>query len=168
MSGYAETRWAIKYLTGRAQKRPAEVEDGRIIFRVAYVRQIRLLCLCIFGGLAVQSQYSGDPWWVTSLLTAFAIASLLCRSADVVLDGDGLIGPNAWGSKVRVTWQEVASIEYNAESQHYQVGTISGSKIMFSPFHADPGRFEVELKKRTRLKIKVSTPGVWRPDISWR
>ena len=146
----------------------ASVEAGRTVFPPT--RAIR--SLAVFLGVAFISLFlwswfavrKPDDWWVPYLFLGF-LALNLCIYPPVLSIDVGGIGSRSWlGREKKIRWEDIASLRYNTGNKQFTVCANDGRKITHAGFNAEPGLFQHEIQKRTRLAIKVTRPGTWKAE----
>jgi hypothetical protein len=129
---------------------------------------IRWAALLLFSALAFVSWTYAKSLLGTLISAAFVLIAILARGDSVVITRDGISGASTWGRRSSIPWSEVVSIEFNAGNSNTTVIGTTGAKICHSGFHLDKSRFELEVKRRTGLPVKVIQPGTWKPKVSYR
>src|SRR5947199_239153 len=68
------------------------------------------------------------------------------------------------GREKNIRWEDVASLRYNTGNKQFTVCANDGRKITHAGFNAEPGLFQHEIQKRTRLAMKITRPGTWNSE----
>jgi hypothetical protein len=146
----------------------ASIEAGRTVF--SPTRAIRILT--VFLGVAFTSLFlwswfavrKPDEWWVPYLFLGF-LALVLCIYPPVLsIEVDG-VGSRSWlGRERKIRWEDVASLRYNTGNKQFVVCGNDGRKITHAGFNVEPGQFQYEIRKRTRLPMRVTRPGTWKAE----
>ena len=75
------------------------------------------------------------------------------------------IGSRSWlGREKKIRWEDVTSLRYNTGNRQFTVCANDGRKITHAGFNAEPGLFQNEIQKRTRLPMKLTRPGTWKAE----
>jgi len=94
----------------------------------------------------------------------FVVLFLFAYPPVLSIEVDG-IGSRSWfGREKKIAWQDVASLHFNAGNRQFTVRANDGRKITHAGFNADPGLFQAEIQRRTRLPIKITKPGTWKSE----
>ena len=158
-------RWLwISSLTERAN-----VEVARTIFPPT--RAIRILISVVgvaFTSLFLLSWFAlrkPDEWWVPYLFLGFLALDLCVYPPVLSIEVEG-IGSRAWWrrEKKMIRWEDVASLHYNTGNKQFIVGAKNGRKITHGGFNVEQGQFVHDVRERTRLPMKLTTPGTWRSE----
>src|SRR5207302_9538241 len=90
---------------------------------------------------------------------------ILCIYPPVLsIEVDG-IGSGSWlGREKKIRWEDIASLRCNTGSKQFTVCANDGRKITHAGFNAEPGLFQNEIQKRTRLPMKLTRPGTWNSE----
>jgi hypothetical protein len=75
---------------------------------------------------------------------------------------DGVASRTWVGREKKIRWEDVASLHLNLGNRQFTVRAKDGRKISHAGFNADPGQFQVEVHRRTRLPLKITEPGTWK------
>jgi len=62
------------------------------------------------------------------------------------------------GREKKIRWEDVTSLRYNTGNKQFTVCANDGRKITHAGFNAEPGLFQNEIQKRTRLPLKLTRP----------
>jgi hypothetical protein len=128
--------------------------------------------LTLFGGvlftiLFVWSRLSlrqAAEWWVSYLFLGFLALDLLAYPPVLSVEVDG-IGSRSWfGRETKIRWEDVATLHFNTGNRQFTVRANDGRQITHAGFNADPGLFQAEVHKRTRLPMKITQPGTWKSE----
>jgi len=146
----------------------ASVEAGRTVFpptravrSLAVLFGVAFTSLFLWSWLAVRKP---DEWWVSFLFLGFVALSLCIYPPVLSIEVDG-IGSHSWlGREKKIRWEDVASLRYNSGSKQFTVCANDGRKITHAGFNAEPGLFQNEIQKRTRLPMKLTRPGTWKAE----
>jgi len=146
----------------------ASVEAGRTIFpptrairSLAVVLGVAFTSLFLWSWFAVRKP---DEWWVPYLFLGFLALSLCICPPVLSIEVDG-IGSRSWlGREKKIRWEDVASLRYNTGNRQFTVCASDGRKITHSGFNVEPGQFQYEIQKRTRLAMKITQPGTWKAE----
>ncbi len=146
----------------------ASVEAGRTVFPPT--RAIRILA--VFVGLAFTSLFLWSwfavrqpaEWWVPYLFLGFLALFLLVYPPVLSIEVDG-IGSRSWfGREKKIRWEDVAGLHFNTGNRQFTVRASNGRKITHAGFNADAGLFQAEVRRRTRLPLKITQPGTWKSE----
>jgi hypothetical protein len=158
----------LRWLWRSSVLEQAKFEAGSHIFPPT--RTIR--GLIIFGGvvftaLFVWSRFAlhqTADWWVSYLFLGFVALFLFAYPPVLSIEVDG-IGSRSWfGREKKIRWEDVASLHFNTGNRQFIVRANDGRKITHAGFNADPGLFQSEIQKRTRLPLKITQPGTWKSE----
>jgi len=146
----------------------ASVEAGRTVFPpTRAVRSLAVLFGVAFTSLFLWSWFAvrnPDEWWVPFLFLGFVTLSLCIYPPVLSIEVDG-IGSHSWlGREKKIRWEDVTSLRYNSGSKQFTVRANDGRKITHGGFNAEPGLFQNEIQKRTRLPMKLTRPGTWKAE----
>ena len=157
-------RWLWKSSTIEQSK----LEAGRQLFPPT--RAMRILTLIggvVFTTLFVWSRLAlrqPAEWWVSYLFLGFVALFLFVYPPVLSLEVDG-IGSRSWfGREKKIRWEDVASLRFNTGNRQFIVRARDGRQITHAGFNADPGLFQAEVHKRTRLPMKITRPGTWKSE----
>ena len=147
---------------------PAKFEAGRHLFPPTRLMRILTLVggvfftvLFVWSRLAVRQP---DEWWVPWLFLGFVALALFAYPPVLSVEVDG-IGSHSWfGRKKKIRWEDVASLHFNSGNRQFIVRASDGRRIAHAGFNADPALFQTEVRKRTRLPLKVTQPGTWKSE----
>jgi hypothetical protein len=146
----------------------ARVEAGCTVF--PGTRAIRALAVTLgvaFTALFLWSWFAArkaDEWWVPYLFLGFLGLSVCIYPPVLSIEVDG-VGSRSWlGREKKIRWEDVASLRYNTGNRQFVVCASDGRKITHSGFNAEPGLFQYEIQKRTRLPLKLTRPGTWKSE----
>jgi hypothetical protein len=146
----------------------SKLKAGRQLFPPT--RAMRILTLCggaVFTTLFVWSRLAlrqPAEWWVSYLFLGFLILVLLVYPPVLSIEVDG-IGSRSWfGREKKIRWEDVASLHFNTGSRQFTVRASDGRQITHAGFNADPGLFQDEVHRRTRLPMKITRPGTWKSE----
>ncbi len=129
----------------------ASVEAVRTVFPPT--RAVRILavlfgvaftCLFLWSWFAVRKP---DEWWVPYLFLGFVALSLCIYPPVLSIEVDG-----------------IGCLRYNTGNKQFTVCANDGRKITHAGFNAEPGLFQNEIQKRTRLPLKLTRPGTWKAE----
>ena len=105
-----------------------------------------------------------DEWWVPYLFLGFLALNLCIYPPVLSIEVDG-IGSRSWlGREKKIRWEDVTSLRYNTGNKQFTVCANDGRKITHAGFNAEPGLFQHEIQKRTRLPMKLTRPGTWNSE----
>jgi hypothetical protein len=144
----------------------AKFEAGRQLFPPT--RAMRILTL--FGGVAFTALFVWSrlalrqpaEWWISYLFLGFLALVLFAYPPVLSLEVDG-IGSRFWfGREKKIRWEDVASLHFNTGNRQFTVRANDGRQITHAGFNADPGMFQAEVHRRTRLPMKITRPGTWK------
>jgi len=131
------------------------VRSLAVLFGVAFT------CLFLWSWFAVRKP---DEWWVPYLFLGFVALSLCIYPPVLSIEVDG-IGSRSWlGREKKIRWEDVTSLRYNTGNKQFTVCANDGRKITHAGFNAEPGLFQNEIQKRTRLPLKLTRPGTWKAE----
>jgi len=141
----------------------ASVEAVRTVFpptrgvrSLAVLFGVAFTCLFLWSWFAVRKP---DEWWVPYLFLGFVALSLCIYPPVLSIEVDG-IGSRSWlGREKKIRWEDVTSLRYNTGNKQFTVCANDGRKITHAGFNAEPGLFQNEIQKRTRLPLKLTRPG---------
>lgn len=146
----------------------ASFEAGRTIFPPS--RAIRILVLLLGVAFASFFLWSSlamrkpDEWWVPYLFLGFLVLTLFMYPPALSIEVDGVRSRSWLGREKKIRWEDIASLRYNTGNKQFTVCANDGSKITHAGFNAEPGRFQYEIHKRTRLPLKITRPGTWKSE----
>jgi hypothetical protein len=153
----------LRWLWKSSNVEQAKLEAGRQLFPPT--RAMRILSLVggvVFTILFVWSRLTlrqPDEFWVPYLFLGFIALFLLVYPPVLSIEVDG-IGSRSWfGREKKIRWEDVASLHLNTGNQQFTVRASDGRKIAHAGFNADAHLFQAEVRKRTRLPLKVTEPG---------
>jgi hypothetical protein len=146
----------------------ASVEAGRTVFpptravrSLAVLFGVAFTSLFLWSWLAVRKPMSGGCHFCFLVLSrsvyAFTRRSYPSRWTAL----DRILG---WDVKKKIRWEDVTSLRYNSGSKQFTVCANDGRKITHAGFNAEPGLFQNEIQKRTRLPMKLTRPGTWKAE----
>jgi len=131
------------------------------------MRILTLICGVVFTTLFVWSRLAlrqPAEWWVSYLFLGFLALVLLVYPPVLSLEVDG-IGSRSWfGREKKIRWGDVDSLHFNTGNRQFTVRANDGRQITHAGFNADPGLFQAEVHRRTRLPMKVRRPGTWKSE----
>lgn len=144
----------------------ASVEAGRMVFPATRAIRIVIVFLVVaFASLFIWSWFAArkpDEFWVPYLFLAL-LALIVCAYPRVLsIEVDGIVSRSWLGSEKKIRWEDVASLLYNTKNNVFTVCAYDGRKITHAGFNADPAMFQEEIRKRTRLPLRVTHPGTWK------
>lgn len=146
----------------------ASVEAGRTVFLpTRAVRILSVLFGVAFTSLFLWSWFAvrkPDEWWVPYLFLGFVALSLCISPPVLSIEVDGIGSRFWWGREKKIRWEDVASLRYNTGNKVFTVCANDGRKISHAGFNAEPGLFQNEIRKRTRLPMKLTRPGTWKAE----
>jgi Bacterial PH domain len=146
----------------------SKFEAGRQLFPPTRAMRI----LTFFGGVVFTALFvwfrlalrQPAEWWVSYLFLGFLTLVLFAYPPILSLEVDG-IGSRSWfGREKKIRWEDVASLHFNTGSRQFTVRANDGRQITHAGFNADPGLFQAEVHKRTRLPMKITRPGTWKSE----
>jgi hypothetical protein len=157
----------FRWLWKSSHNEHANLEAGRTVFPPT--RAIRILA--VFCGLAFMSLFlvswfaarKPDEWWVPYLFLGFVALSLCMQPPVLSIEVDG-IGSRWLGREKKIRWEDVTGLRYNTGNKQFTVCANDGRKITHAGFNVDPGAFQSEIQKRTRLPMKLTRPGTWKSE----
>jgi hypothetical protein len=156
----------LRWLWRSSTVEQAKLEAGRQLFPpTRAMRIIFLLGGTLFAVLFVWSRLSlhqPGELWVPYLFLGFVALFLFAYPPLLSIEMDG-VGSRSWfGREKKIRWEDVASLHLNLGSRQFTVRAKDGRKIAHAGFNADPGQFQVEVRMRTRLPLKIIEPGTWK------
>jgi hypothetical protein len=158
----------LRWLWNSSNIEQAKLEAGRQLFPPT--RAMRILTLCggvVFTTLFVWSRLAlrqPAEWWVSYLFLGFLALFLLVYPPVLSIEMDG-IGSHTWfGREKKIRWEDVASLHFNTGNRQFTVRASDGRKITHAGFNADADLFRVEVRRRTRLPLKITEPGTWKSE----
>jgi hypothetical protein len=158
----------FRWLWNSSAIEQSKLEAGRQLFPPT--RAMRILTLCggvVFTTLFVWSRLAlrqPAEWWVSYLFLGFLALFLLVYPPVLSIEVDG-IGSRSWfGREKKIRWEDVASLHFNTGSRQFTVRASDGRQITHAGFNADPGLFQDEVHRRTRLPMKITRPGTWKSE----
>jgi len=137
-----------------------ELEPGRITF--APLPEIRILLLVsgvvasamvIISLLALEKSRQA---WVPFLFLGLLALISLAYPAILTIDVDGITSRTWFGREKKIRWEEIVSLSYNTQAKQVTVKATDGRKITHA-FQAAPLVFLSEVRKRTRLSVKITS-----------
>jgi hypothetical protein len=158
----------LRWLWTSSTIEQAKLEAGRQLFPPT--RAMRILSL--FGGVVFSTLFvwsrlalrQSAEWWVSYLFLGFLALFLLVYPPVLSIEVDG-IGSRSWfGRERKIRWEDVASLHFNTGNRQFIVRANDGRKIAHAGFNADPGLFQEEVHRRTRLPLKITRPGTWKSE----
>lgn len=144
-------------------------EAGRTIFPPTRAMRILMVVFAVaFTTLFLWSWFAvrkPDEWWVPYLFLGFLALVPFMNPPVLSVEVDG-IGSRYWlaREKKKIRWEDVASLHYNTGNKQFVVRANDGRKITHGGFNADQAQFVHEIRKRTRLPLKVRKPGTWKSE----
>lgn len=154
------------WLWKSAAKEKPRIEPGRQIF--PSTRGIRIFSVVsgiAFVEIAIWSAYTvskPEESWVPYLFLGFAVLAIFSSPPVLTLEVDGISSRTWFGRRKKIRWEDIASLYYNTGNNHFTVRDNAGRKITHSGLNADPEGFRNEVRRRTRLPLKVAQPGIWK------
>ena len=140
---------------------PELTSSARYMNSARSSHRVRLTCLFLWSWFAVRKP---DEWWVPYLFLGFVALSLCIYPPVLSIEVDG-IGSRSWlGREKKIRWEDVTSLRYNTGNKQFTVCANDGRKITHAGFNAEPGLFQNEIQKRTRLPLKLTRPGTWKAE----
>lgn len=156
------------WLWRSAASEKAKVEFGRKIFPpTRAIRMFRLVAGLVFTALVIWSFHAArkpEEWWVPYLFLGFlSLVAFVCPPV-LSIEVDGIASRTWFGREKKIRWEDIASLHYNTGNKQFTVRDNGGGKITHTGFNADPSTFQNEVRKRTRLPMKVARPGTWKTE----
>jgi hypothetical protein len=156
----------LRWLWKSSTIEEAKLEAGRQLFPPTRAMRIMALfggvvftALFVWSRLALRQSAEG---WVSYLFLGFLALVLFAYPPILSLEVDG-IGSRSWfGREKKIRWEDVASLHFNFGDQQFTVRANDGRQITHAGFNADPGLFQAEVHRRTRLPMKITRPGTWK------
>ena len=150
------------WLWRRSPTTKATVEPGRMIFRpIAESRFLVVLFLAAFAAAVVGSSLllrRPSQWWVPYMFIGFLFMVPFLYPPVLTIEVDG-VGSRTWlGYEKKIRWEDVASLSYHLGKKHFTVRAADGRKIIHSRFNSEQDLFITEVRKHTRLPVKISHP----------
>lgn len=97
-----------------------------------------------------------------SLVLSCSVCS--CARPFCPIEVDGIRSRSWLGREKKIRWEDVTSLRYNVGNKVFAVTANDGGRISHVGFNAEPGLFQHEIQKRTRLPIQVTRPGAWNSE----
>ena len=146
----------------------ASVEAGCTVFPpTRAIRSLAVFLGVAFTFLFLWSWFAvrkPEERWVPYLFHGFLALSLCIYPPVLSIEIDG-IGLRSWlGREKKIRWEDVASLRYNTGNKQFTVCANDGRRITHAGFNAEPGLFQQEIQKRTRLAMKITRPGTWKAE----
>ena len=154
----------LLWLRRRSPAANATSESGRMIFRpIAESRILVVLFLITFSAAVVGSSLllrRPGQWWVPYMFLGFLFMVPFLYPPVLTIEVDGITSRTWYGHEKKIRWEDVASLGYHLGKKHFTVRAADSRKIVHGPFSADQDLFTTEVRKNTRLPMRIS----W----SWR
>ncbi len=139
----------LRWLRQRALSAEVRCERGEMIFAARDVKAIYgfgcLLAASILFALAA----AGSPQWSLAIPGAFVVLFLWFWPADLVVTPTYIIQRSWWGIREKMAWDEVIDVSHRSGDRSTFVLAADGREIHHTGLHADPARFQAEVKLRT-------------------
>ena len=156
----------IRWLWKSSSVEKASVEPGRKIFPpTRAIRILASLFAVVFAALVVLSSYSIhklEERWVPYVFLALLGLAPLMIPPVLTSDVPGLESRTWFGRETKIRWEEIASLHFNEGNKQFTVTSTDGRKIAHSGFNVDGQAFLAEVSERTRLPLKIASPGIWK------
>src|SRR5262249_20544521 len=152
----------LLWLWRRSPAANATFESGRMIFRpIAESRFLVVLFLAAFSAAVIGSSLllrRPSQWWVPYMFIGFLFMVPFLYPPALTIEVDGVTSRTWYGHENKIRWEDVASLTYHLGKKHFTVRAADGRKIIHSPFNAEQDLFISEVRKHTRLPMKISHP----------
>ncbi len=159
----------LRWLYGAAAKEKPGFESGLTKFAPSKaVKALMGICVVGFGAAAIASAYalSGKPgWWASLLFLGFALLGAVGMPPVITIDDRGVTSTHWFGKTTCIPWNEITSLEYNIANKTFTVRSKS-SKIQHTGFHIGSQQFRDAVQRRTKLPMKMKSPGTWRSNVT--
>lgn len=158
----------FRWLWKSSANERARLEAGCTLFPPT--RAIRILavsCGVVFTFLFVFSWFAvkkNDGLWVPYVFLGLVVLSMFMCPPVLSIGVDAIRSRSWLGREKKIRWEEVTGLSYNVGNKAFTVFGNDGVKISHVGFNAEPGLFQHEIQKRTRLPIKVTRPGTWKSE----
>src|SRR5262249_2437819 len=124
-------------------------------------RFLVVLFLATFSAAVVGSSLllrRPSQWWVPYMFIGFLFMVPLLYPPVLTIEIDGLTSRTWYGHEKKIRWEDVVSLSYHLGKKHFNVRAADGRKIIHSPFNSDQDLFITEVRKHTRLPVRISHP----------
>jgi hypothetical protein len=152
----------LYWLRRRSPAANSTFESGRMIFRpIAESRFLVVLFLAIFSAAVIGSSLlllRPAQWWVPYMFIGFLLTVPFLYPPVLTIEIDGLGSRTWYGHEKKIRWEDVVSLSYHLGKKHFTVRAADGRKIIHSPFNSEQDLFITEVRKHTRLPMKISHP----------
>src|SRR5262249_31190841 len=158
----------LLWLWRRSPAANATFESGRMIFRpIAESRFLVVLFLATFAAAVIGSSLllrRPGQWWVPYIFIGLLFMVPFLYPPVLTIEVDGITLRTWYGRERKIRWEDVASLGYHLGKKHFTVCAADGRKIVPGPFNAKQDLFISEVRKHTRLSMRISWP--WRARTS--
>lgn len=148
------------WLWRRSPVATAKFEPGRITFVPRpEIRFLLLVLGIISAALMIVSSLSlvkSRQGWIPLLFVGFLASVATVYPPVLTIEVDGITSCTWFGRQKKIRWEEIASLSYKTSAKQLTVKALDGRKITHA-YHAAPLVFLHEVRKRTRLPVKITT-----------
>lgn len=140
----------VRLLSVEAALAHVQIKKDVLVFRCGWGLRILVGSGILFfldqivGGLRV------EKGWVIGMLVTILMFLAFAWPSTLTIGPDGVSKHQWWRSAVTIPWGKVTAIERNSVGD-MQVFGSEGQTVVFTRYHVDPTRFELEIKRRANL-----------------